>query len=67
MKNVCSSFTRFKKVGGLWRLILGGMKEDYQKSFLLDSGSTGVISEIQVAEVSFCNVSSLFNILLDFI
>jgi hypothetical protein len=42
------------------------MKEEYQKSFLLDSGSTGVTSEIQIAEVSFWNVSSLFNILLDF-
>ena len=42
------------------------MKKDYQKSFLLDFGSTGVISEIKIAEVAFCNVASLFNILLDF-
>jgi hypothetical protein len=43
------------------------MKEDYQESFRLDSGSTGEISEIEIAEVTFCNVASLFNILLDFL
>jgi hypothetical protein len=43
------------------------MKEDYRESFLLDSGSTGVTSQIERAEVSFCNVASLFNIPLDFL
>jgi hypothetical protein len=43
----------FTKFGGLWRLILGGIKEDYQKSFLLDSGLAGVTSEMQIVEVSF--------------
>jgi len=45
---------------------LGGMKEDYQKIFLLDSGSTSLISEIQIAGVSFCNIATLFNVLLEF-